>query len=190
MQQLDLLRVFIDPLEKNKIQYFITGSIASIFYGEPRLTHDIDIVVHLTQTDIKSFEKIFSLDEYYCPPEEVLQIENNRRPGGHFNLIHHKTGFKADIYPDADDGLHQWAFENRKHVQLAHNFWLWLAPPEYVVIRKLEYYREGGSDKHISDIKKMLPQINSQLNIHFLEREITARDLQKYWQLCVSRTKS
>lgn len=40
MQSLEFL---INPLEVQKIPYFVTGSIASIFYGEPRLTHDIDI---------------------------------------------------------------------------------------------------------------------------------------------------
>ena len=50
MQPLEFYSAFILPLEKN-ISYFVTGSIAS-FYGEPRLTHDIDIVIHLTQADI------------------------------------------------------------------------------------------------------------------------------------------
>ncbi len=31
-----------------------------------------------------------------------------------------------------------------------------LAPPEYVIVRKLEYYREGGSEKHLRDIRAML----------------------------------
>jgi hypothetical protein len=43
MQQPDLLGIFISPLEVGNFQYFITGSIASTFYGEPRLTHDIDL---------------------------------------------------------------------------------------------------------------------------------------------------
>jgi len=28
------------------------------------------------------------------------------------------------------------------------------APPEYVILRKLQYFREGGSEKHLLDIKK------------------------------------
>ena len=31
-----------------------------------------------------------------------------------------------------------------------------LAPAEYVIVRKLEYYREGGSEKHLRDIRSML----------------------------------
>ena len=42
MQQLEFYDAFICRLEKLGIKYMVTGSIASIFYGEPRLTHDID----------------------------------------------------------------------------------------------------------------------------------------------------
>jgi hypothetical protein len=47
MQEPDLLKLFAAPLERANIEYVITGSIAMILYAEPRLTHDIDIVIHL-----------------------------------------------------------------------------------------------------------------------------------------------
>ena len=117
MQPLELLTAFITPLEESKIPYFVTGSVASIFYGEPRLTHDVDVVIHLSQKDMKRFSSFFPLEKYYCPPEEVIQIETRRRPFGHFNLIHHESGLKADIYPDSDDKLHQWGDLDKKFLE-------------------------------------------------------------------------
>jgi len=190
MRPLDLLAVFIGPLESAQISYIITGSIASIFYGEPRLTHDVDIVVHLSQKDIARFAELFPLEQFYCPPEEVIQIEVRRRPFGHFNLIHHETGFKADIYPDAGDELHQWAFKRRKRVELGKDLAIWLAPPEYVIIRKLEYFREGGSQKHLDDIAKMLPQVNDDLDKAFLESQIYMRGLTQGWEQAKGRFRS
>lgn len=187
MQPLEFMTAFIVPLEQSQIPYFVTGSIASIFYGEPRLTHDIDIVIHLSQKDIANFVLLFSLENYYCPPEEVIEIETKRRPYGHFNLIHHESGLKADIYPDAEDPFHQWAFMNRKRVSLFNNLELWLAPPEYVIVRKLEFHRESGSEKHIEDIKKMLPHIQQSLNINFLEKQISGRGLNTSWQKILSK---
>ncbi|MBK8201492.1 MAG: hypothetical protein IPK68_03930 [Bdellovibrionales bacterium] len=109
-------------------------------------------------------------------------IENKRRPFGHFNVIHHESGFKADIYPDAGDvRRHQWAFQYRRHIALGAAS-VWLAPPEYVIIRKLEYFREGGSEKHLEDIRKMLLQVESALDKAFLEKEIQARGLEQYWE--------
>lgn len=138
MQPLEFYTEFIAPLELIDIPYFVTGSIASIFYGEPRLTHDIDIVIHLSPSEILKFISFFPLEKYYCPPEEVIRIESKRRPYGHFNLISIASGLKADIYLDANDPLHEWAFNNRKRISLGNNLELWLAPPEYVIIRKLE----------------------------------------------------
>lgn len=187
MQPLEFYSAFILPLEKGNISYFVTGSIASIFYGEPRLTHDIDIVIHLTQADILKLTALFPLDKYYCPPEEVIQIESKRRPYGHFNIISHESGLKADIYPDANDPFHQWAFKNRKRIDIGNSFELWLAPPEYVIIRKLEFFREGGSEKHIEDIKKMLPQVQTLLDMDFLHQKVHERGLELYWiKICNS----
>ena len=182
MQPLELLTVFIGPLEAGQVAYFVTGSIASIFYGEPRLTHDVDIVVHLSKSDLGKFSTLFPDEQFYCPPEEVIAIEAARRPFGHFNLIHHGSGFKADIYPDGDDHLHQWAFSRRKRIELGAGSALWLAPPEYVIIRKLEYFREGGSEKHLEDIRKMLPQIEDGLDRAFLQAELETRGLSAYWE--------
>ncbi|MBI4925496.1 MAG: hypothetical protein HY843_06180 [Bdellovibrio sp.] len=181
MQRLELLDAFIVPLEKNKINYFITGSVASIFYGEPRLTHDIDIVIHLSVKEIHRFISIFPEKQYYCPPTEVIHIELIRHDFAHFNLIHHNTGMKADIYPDVGDDLYTWAFQHKRRVNLYGNLSLWLAPPEYVIIRKLEYFREGQSQKHINDIEKMLLQIKHELNNDFLNKELKKRSLLSLW---------
>ena len=44
MEPSDLLRLAAGTLERLGIQYLVTGSMASIAYGEPRFTNDIDIV--------------------------------------------------------------------------------------------------------------------------------------------------
>lgn len=182
MQPLEFLNAFITPLEKNEIEYFTTGSIAAIFYGEPRLTHDIDIVIHLPLKLLEKFIAAFPEEFYYCPPEEVIRIELSRTVFAHFNLIQHETGLKADLYPDAQDELHAWAFQHRRRVQITPEQGLWLAPPEYVIIRKLEYFKEGGSQKHLTDIGKMLPQIETDLKMDFLNRELEKRGLVSLWQ--------
>lgn len=97
-------------------------------YGEPRLTLDIDLVVHFSNEDISRFESILHEDEYYCPPTDIIQIENKRDVQGHFNLIHPKSGFKADIYPATRDLLHTWAFKNRRRIDIGGTA-VWLAAP-------------------------------------------------------------
>ena len=57
-----------------------------------------------------------------------------------------------------------------------------VAPPEYVIVRKLEYYREGGSEKHLRDIRSMLNTSPEAIQIAELERQIAARGLQEAWR--------
>ena len=76
----------------------------------------------------------------------------------------------------------EWAFEHRKRIELTKDLSLWLAPPEYVIIRKLEFYREGGSEKHLRDIENMLPQVGDSLDDAFLHAQISKRGLQKFWE--------
>jgi hypothetical protein len=47
MGPFELLKKIVDVLEDLQIPYFVTGAVASIAYGEPRLTNDIDIVADL-----------------------------------------------------------------------------------------------------------------------------------------------
>jgi hypothetical protein len=174
----DVFLTFIRRLNLTPCPYMITGAAASIIYGEPRLTNDL--VLDLKKADIHKFVQAFPLEEFYCPPEEVIIIEIGRPVRGHFNLIHHETGFRADVYLAGRDDLHHWALANKKSIQVEGETF-WVAPVEYVILRKLEYYREGRSDKHLRDIAGILEVSDAQINKGWLEEQITERQLQEQW---------
>lgn len=186
MQEPELFAPFVIALERLGLPYFITGSMAGILYGEPRMTHDVDIVVAMSLRDVARVVEAFPLEEFYCPPEDVLAIEVRREQRGHFNLIHHTSGFKADIYL-AFDELHRWALAHRRTVVL-DQLQLRVAPVEYVIVRKLEYFREGRSEKHMRDIRGMLDVSGSEIDLPFLEQWITRLSLAAEWQQARDRT--
>ena len=181
MPEADPLLVFPQRLDQAGIAYMITGSIASIIYGEPRMTHDIDLVLELSTQQVAKFCAAFSESEFYCPPAEVICVELNRDIRGHFNVIQHASGLKADIYPTGNDPLHRWAFPLRKQVSF-DNTKVWVAPPEYVILRKLQFYREGGSEKHLRDIQKMLEVSSDQIQQSQLVEKIEALGYVELWQ--------
>ena len=160
----------------------VTGAVASIIYGEPRLTHDLDLVIELDPAYIDRFVEAFPLDEFYCPPAEIIQVEIKRPQRGHFNLIHHSTGFKADIYTSGKDKFHHWALNNRKRIDFEGEV-VRLAPVEYVIIRKLQYYREGRSEKHLRDIVGILEVSLDQIDFNMLKEKITEMNLEKEWSM-------
>ncbi len=182
MQDRSMFFIFTSRLNELNTRYMITGSVASIVYGEPRMTHDIDLVMELDHEDIERFADAFPMDTFYCPPTEVIKVELGRSFRGHFNLIHHETGFKADIYLRGRDPLHEWALNNRKKTDIDGEY-IWVAPVEYVILRKLEYFKEGKSEKHLRDIQGILSISADDINFEGLEKRVESMGLSKEWQL-------
>jgi hypothetical protein len=180
MPEAELFLLFVRPLNRARIRYMIGGSVASIFYGEPRLTHDVDFVVSLDFSDIAVLTEIFPDTEFYVPPPEAI-AEELRRNRGHFNLIHNATGFKADFYPAGRDSLNAWGFQFTREAHFEEETVV-VAPPEYVIVRKLEYFREGGSDKHLRDIRSMLAVSREQIDFAQLNEWIQRLALDAEWR--------
>ncbi len=174
-----LFALYTEPLNALGIDYMVTGSVAGIVYGEPRLTHDVDLVLSLASKDVHAFHAAFPIDDFYCPPVEVIETERARTTRGHFNLIHHTTGFKADIYLKSD-ALHDWGFSHRVKISQGEGF-MWVAPPEYVILRKLEYFREGGSEKHLRDIAMILSVSQDRLDSEWIAAQVERAQLEGEW---------
>lgn len=181
MPEPELTLLFTRGLHALGARYMVSGSVAAGMYGAPRLTNDVDIVVLLARAQIARLPEIFPEEEYYLPPLEVIAAEAAREERGHFNIIHHETGFKADIYQIGRDPLHAWALPRARRYEVAGEPFF-VAPPEYVIVRKLEFYREGGSEKHLRDIRSMLDVSADALDPAELERMIGERGLETAWR--------
>lgn len=175
-----IVALIADRLNTMGVDWMATGSIASMSYGEYRVTNDVDIILVLTKSNVVKMTAAFPLAEFYCPPADVIATEAAREDRGHFNLIHHETGFKADIYIADSEPLTRWALEHRQQIALGDSI-IWIAPPEYVIIGKLEFFREGGSEKHLRDIRGMIATTDVDLGL--LESEIAKRGLTEQWHL-------
>ena len=57
MQELNYFKIFTDKFNLLNIDYAVTGSVASIIYGEPRVTHDIDFVLIVSEFKIDEISK-------------------------------------------------------------------------------------------------------------------------------------
>jgi hypothetical protein len=182
----DLFQVFIRPLNRLGLPYMVTGSAASMAYGEPRLTLDVDLVLELPQARIPDLIAAFPEDSFYCPPPDVITQEINRDMRGHFNIIHMETGFKSDVYPMGRDELHVWGMRNRRMVDL-NGEKVMLAPPEYVIIRKLQYHKEGGSEKHLNDISGMLRVRSAPIDFDVIQTWSKRLGLEVLWRALIDK---
>lgn len=168
----------VQRLEANNIQYMIVGSIAAMIYGEPRLTHDMDLVIDIAPQDAKRFEALFPGSDFYCPPLEVLSSEIVHR--GQFNLIHHDTGLKIDCVIRKETEHAKAEFDRRRKTPFWEGLEATIASPEDVIIKKLDFYREGGSEKHVSDIRGILAE--TEIDQVYLQAWIEKLNLSTAWR--------
>lgn len=174
---LEVLEDVVTRFEKIGIDYFLVGSLAAMYYSRPRFTNDIHLVVQLSAIKVSEFEKQFPLEEYYCPPPEVI-----RR--GSFNLVHQASGIKIDLVLNKMNEFYQSEFKRRKKVNLTPQFSAYIASPEDVILKKLDFYKEGLSEKHLADIREIL--ISSNIDLSYLETWVQKLHLSEAWELAQS----
>lgn len=153
MEPYELLRKFVDVMDRLQVRYLVTGSVATITYGDPRFTNDIDIVVELGIEQVDAICTAFSAPEYYCSRDAVEQAIRQRFQ---FNILHFASGMKIDVFIPTETEFDRCRFDRRVRVAGTDNLDVWFASPEDVIIKKMASYKEGQSEKHIRDILGVL----------------------------------
>ena len=70
---MNFLKKVVGVLEQLEIPYLVTGAVAAMAYGEPRLTNDIDIVAAIEEKHIADLLKAFPSDEFYISEETAKE---------------------------------------------------------------------------------------------------------------------
>ena len=149
----ELLKKIVEALENLRIPYLVTGSVAAMAYGEPRLTNDIDIVADINEKNIPGLIDSFPPDEFYLSADMIRQAIIHR---GQFNIIHPVSGLKVDIFVKRDTPFEHSRFRRIRRIQPAESYQANFAAPEDIIIKKMEFYQKGSSEKHLRDITGIL----------------------------------
>ncbi|MFO0948217.1 MAG: hypothetical protein U1D30_20225 [Planctomycetota bacterium] len=143
----------MDTFDSLHLPYLITGSTATIVYGEPRFTNDIDVVLDLPFSKVNALLAAFPATEYYV---SLAAVEMAILDPGMFKIIHPASGLKVDVMVASDSEFDRMRLSRGRALPVLPDRSVWFASPEDVILKKLEYYREGGSDKHLRDIAGVL----------------------------------
>jgi hypothetical protein len=180
----DLVELFdhaIRVLEELAIPYAIGGSVATLAYGEDRGTQDLDIVVRLDEADVPRLLAGFPFPEFYS---DLRTAREAIRTGGTFNVVYGRA--KIDFF--AANGLVE-----RNQVQRAKRLHTvagrpaQVSPPEELIVKKLEYYDDGGSDKHLSDITVMLQSSTIPIDRERVADYANRLHLSRLWEMVLKR---
>ena len=184
MDQAELLRFALDCLENLQITYMVVGSFASGAYGEPRLTLDLDIVISATQAQLESLCASFPSDSFYVSLDAARDAMNR---GGQFSVIHPESGNKIDfMFAQTDDwGREQLA--RREVIELLPKRPAYLARPEDIILSKMLYYKEGGSEKHLRDITGILKTSGDSIDRSYIHHWSTHLKTDEIWTAILRR---
>ena len=160
------------------IEYFLGGSLASSYQGEPRATNDIDFVVAMAEPDVTPLAEALG-EDFLVDEPSLRQAVRERRS---WNLIHLPTFTKVDLIMQGTGAYDANEFERRERVEVRQGELLFLKRPEDTVLRKLLWYREGGgvSDRQWRDVIGVLRHSAMLLDSSYLDhwaRELALDDL-------------
>ena len=164
MEITSLLKLVVGKLDKLQIPYVLTGGLAVSFWGSPRSTHDIDIIIEIDKSYIGGLVKAFQKDFFI--QQEV--VEEMLRRGTSFNAIHHKTGLKVDFWPVDKKDQHKILEFQRAPKKDIFGKVVSIIAPEDLIIVKLQWYKESESSRHLADIKSILKI--SQVDMEYIKK--------------------
>lgn len=187
MELSDLLKYLIESFERLGIRHFVTGSMASMFYGEPRFTNDIDVVADIKEEHVLGLLKLFPADEFYLSSDAVRNAIKNR---SQFNIIHPTSGLKVDVAIHKDDAFDKSRFKRVKTVSPFEGTKESIASAEDVIVMKMRYYKEGGSEKHLRDITAILKISGNDIDRGYIESWAKSFGLTDIWESILSKMQS
>jgi hypothetical protein len=182
--QAELLRYLVESLEELGIEYMITGSQASIYYGEPRFTQDIDVVVELTPAHGPGLLERFPAPGFYLSEEAMREAIEIR---GQFNVIHSDSGLKIDLVVKKDTPHARAEFGRRERHPILPGTDAAFARPEDVILSKLAYFQQGGSERHLRDVAGMLRISREQIDTRYVDEWARRLALREIWEVVRQR---
>ena len=185
MRIYDLLKKISNCFNGLNIPYFVTGSVASIAYGESRFTNDIDIVADIKKEHIPGILKCFPEEEYYISEDSIKDAIYRYFQ---FNIVHPSSGLKIDVIIKKRSEFDNSRFSRIKNFNMDEvgvNF----SSPEDVILKKMEYYKMGGSEKHLRDIMGVIKISEEIINFDYIECWSAKLHLEEIWSAIKNRLK-
>jgi len=178
MSQQELLKRITRALEGASISYMVTGSFASSLQGEPRATHDIDIVIAIEFSQVSEIIQAFPPTEFYINQQSIVDAINQK---GMFNIIHLREGLKIDFWMLTNSPFDKSRF-SRRYAEDFGDTKIFVSRAEDTILSKLRWAKmSGGSEKQFSDALRVYEVQYDDLDLNYLEKWVKELDLDSLW---------
>jgi hypothetical protein len=163
MNERELLVDCLKRLNRSKVTYYLTGSMASNYWGIPRTTHDLDFVVQLPTSAMPRIIKEFGGDFYI----EESAVRAAYQPPHQFNAIDTRSALKVDFWLPKPDPFDREMLRRRMHVTLFGEE-AWISSAEDVILHKLVWNRMSPSERQLGDVAGVMAVQDNALDKNYL----------------------
>lgn len=147
--------------------HMVTGSVASSLQGEPRATHDIDLVVGIRKSDAVKLAQAFPPPRFHLQEDSILHAIDELSM---FTLLDVTEGGKVDFWVLTDEPFDQSRF-SRRLGETFSGIEMQVSTPEDTILAKLRWAKlSGGSEKQFVDALRVYEVQFEGLDTGYLER--------------------
>jgi hypothetical protein len=187
MSQPELLKKVALALQSLRVEFMVSGSFASSMQGEPRSTHDIDLVVALPASGVDGLIRAFPSPGFYLPDRD--QILAAIRDKSMFNLIDAEEGDKVDFWMLTSQAFDQSRFSRRVHEEVL-GMTIPITSPEDTIVMKLQWAKQaGGSEKQFRDALRVYEVQFRKLDIPYVEHWVSRLGIGELWAQLLSEAR-
>lgn len=185
MSPAEALRGIVAALEEAGVAYMLTGSFAGSYHGIPRATQDIDLVVDPTGEALERLVGVLEAQDYYVSLDAAREALEAR---GQFNAIDRRSGWKIDFIIRKDRPFSREEFSRRTE-ENPLGFSLEVATAEDVLLAKLEWAQQTGSEQQMGDAAGILSSRGESLDRPYIEKWVRELALEDEWEAAQERAR-
>ena len=156
----EILKLVCEFLNEEKVVYVVVGGLAVLFYGIPRTTMDIDIIIKMNMGEIKRFVEFLKENDFFADEEDIKAAFEEK---SHATIEDKSTMVRLDIkgiYSEND----RITLERRGKVSFA-DFVFYVASPEDLIANKLLF----GSEQDVKDAEGIYARQFENMDMAYLE---------------------
>jgi hypothetical protein len=163
--EIEFLLDVLGRLNSAPVDYMLTGSMASNFWGIPRTTHDLDFVLVMKPDQVSQLVSVFN-PGFFLQAESVCSAF---APPFQFNVLDEQSALKADFWLLRDNAFEQTAFGRRLRVVL-FGASAWIATAEDILLHKLYWNQLTPSERQLGDAAGIYAVQSSSLDVDYLRQ--------------------
>jgi len=165
MTEQELLVDCLRRLNRAGITYYLTGSMASNYWGIPRTTHDLDFVIQLPAAAVSKIVSAFS-PEFHI---DEAAVRAAYQPPHQFNAIDTRSALKVDFWLPKPAPFDKEKLRRRVRTTLFGET-AWITTAEDSILHKLVWNKISPSERQLGDAAGVVAVQGQKLDTGYLKK--------------------